>query len=199
MFEPFEKPPPSPMEQSSNMTQDFSSLEKRQGACKANTLLFARATIETPPLGAVVGPGLSTSLPKGEWATVAVSYTNDINGIYCLGMEGGMRCVQQLNALAKRCPKTKIVASGYSQGCMVARFCVAHASEQARAQVKVCILLFIPLLLLFFFLLFFLLSPPSPPSPFPPFSSFSSFSSSLTLGDFPQGIDTQDVPYSPSN
>jgi hypothetical protein len=113
------------------------SLEKRQGSCRENTVLFGRGTTELGSLGSTVGPALSSGLGGAGWSVQGISYSADLSGIYCLGMTGGLKCVQQINALAARCPKTNIVLSGYSQGAMVARICAAWAGDAAKKQIKV--------------------------------------------------------------
>jgi hypothetical protein len=60
----------------------------------------------------------------------------DISGIYCLGMTGGMRCVEQINKLAAQCPQTNFVLSGYSQREMVVRECAVWADKKARKLIK---------------------------------------------------------------
>jgi len=112
------------------------SLEKRQGSCRENTVLFGRGTTEIGSLGSTVGPALSSGLGGAGWSVQGISYSADLSGIYCLGMTGGLKCVQQINALAARCPKTNIVLSGYSQGAMVARICAAWAGDAAKKQIK---------------------------------------------------------------
>jgi len=112
------------------------ALEKRQSRCTENTVLFGRGTTEPGTMGTTVGPALSTGLSGSSWSVHGISYSADLSGIYCLGMSGGLKCVQQINALATRCPKTNIVLSGYSQGAMVARICAAWAGEAAKKQIK---------------------------------------------------------------
>jgi hypothetical protein len=111
------------------------NLKPRQAGCKPYSLIFGRGTMERPGVG-MLGAPLSSSLGS-EWHTEAVSYDANLAGINCIGLPGGTKCVGQLNALAQRCPETKIIAGGYSQGAMVSRICVAYASEQAKKQVKV--------------------------------------------------------------
>jgi len=108
-------------------------LEKRQ-SCKAYTLIFARGTGEPGSMGSTVGPSLSSGL-GAKWSTQGVSYDASIAGDDCIGLPGGVACMKQLNKVASSCPTTKIIVSGYSQGAMVARNCVAFAEKKARDQV----------------------------------------------------------------
>lgn len=96
---------------------------KRQ-ACAPNTLIFARGTSELGTLGTTVGPlvagGLEAIAP-GQWSIQGVPYDASIAGDDCLGLPGGQIAAQLLASVASKCPKTKIVMSGYSEGAMVVR------------------------------------------------------------------------------
>src|ERR1700760_4436013 len=61
-------------------------LQKRQGRCTDNTVLFGRGTTEIGALGSTVGPALSTGLSGSGWSVHGISYSADLSGIYCLGM-----------------------------------------------------------------------------------------------------------------
>lgn len=89
---------------------------------------------ESGTMGSTVGPMLSSALGR-EWYVEGVSYTADLAGINCIGLPGGINCVKQINALAAKCPSTKIVLSGYSQGAMVGRICAAFAGDAAKKQI----------------------------------------------------------------
>lgn len=110
------------------------TLEERQ-SCKPYALLFGRGTIEPQGLG-MMGKPLAAAAGS-NWSSQAIVYDASLMGINCVGLPGGTKCVDQLNSLASKCPNSKIVVGGYSQGAMVARICVAYASEQARKQVAV--------------------------------------------------------------
>jgi len=118
--------------------EEESTLEKRQGSCKPYTLLFARGTLEPGAMGSTVGPALSSGLSSskpGKWRVTGVNYSADIAGDNCIGLPGGVACMNLLNKINKECPETKFVVSGYSQGAMVAHNCVAFATPEARKQV----------------------------------------------------------------
>ncbi|KAF2675229.1 cutinase-domain-containing protein [Microthyrium microscopicum] len=108
------------------------TLEERQ-SCKPYSLLFGRGTLEGAGLGLVGRPLASAA--GSNWTSQAINYDATMMGINCIGLPGGTKCVDQLNSLASKCPNTKIVVGGYSQGAMVARICVAYATPQARKQV----------------------------------------------------------------
>ncbi|KAF2397846.1 cutinase-domain-containing protein [Trichodelitschia bisporula] len=116
----------------------FGLTPRQAGGCKPYTLVFARGTTEPGTMGMTVGPTLSSGLKSampGKWDVQGVSYTADIAGDNCIGLPGGVKCMAQINKIAAKCPSTKMVVSGYSQGAMVARICVAFAEEKARRQV----------------------------------------------------------------
>lgn len=115
----------------------------KRAECAPWVLLFGRGTTELGDLGATVGQGLAAGL-RGDpkWKVRGISstdgYSAGLDGIYCIGMTGGMACKDVLNKMSKQCPTSKFVTSGYSQGAMVARICVAYAEESAKKQVEVC-------------------------------------------------------------
>jgi cutinase len=116
------------------------TLEKRQGGCKPHTMIYARGTFEAGEFGMTVGPQLKGGLGN-DWATIGVKssdgYYADYAGDMCVGLPGGAACKKVVDALGARCPNTKIVLSGYSQGAMVARICAAYANDSVKAQIKV--------------------------------------------------------------
>ncbi|KAF2398085.1 alpha/beta-hydrolase, partial [Trichodelitschia bisporula] len=106
--------------------------------CKPVTILFGRGTTESgipDALGGTVGPALRTQATKKGWAIEGIKYDASLAGIYCLGMPGGVACIDQLSKLVQRCPNTKVILSGYSQGAMVARICAAWSKEPAQKQI----------------------------------------------------------------
>lgn len=91
-------------------------------------------------LGATVGPALKAGLASDKnWSVRGIGsrdgYDASLAGIYCIGMDGGMACKGILEKMVAQCPNSKFVTAGYSQGAMVARICVAYASDPAKANV----------------------------------------------------------------
>lgn len=116
-----------------------SRIEVRQAACKPYTLLFARGTFEFGALGLTVGPQVKSALEKaqpGKWDIKGIEYQNDMSGNDCVGLPGGMKCLDILKSSAAQCPDTKFVLSGYSQGAMVAHICAAYAEEALKSRIK---------------------------------------------------------------
>jgi hypothetical protein len=115
-----------------------SDLEKRQGACKAYSLFWGRGTLEPSSSLGMVGRPLASALGS-EWYVEDIKYDNDKAGIDCIGLPGGVLFKKQIEAHAARCPKTRIVAGGYSQGAMAARIGVAFSNDNAKKQVAVSV------------------------------------------------------------
>ncbi|KZL79965.1 cutinase protein [Colletotrichum incanum] len=104
-----------------------SPIEVRQASgCKAFTVLFARGTTEMGTLGTVVGPGLQkavqSALGANSVTVEGVSYPADIGGIMSETTgtgPGSTAMTQQANQWLSKCPQTKLILTGYSQGGMV--------------------------------------------------------------------------------
>ncbi|RTE74241.1 hypothetical protein BHE90_011324 [Fusarium euwallaceae] len=93
------------------------------GACKDVTVIFARGTSEGGNVGTVAGPPFFQALAKeigsDRLAVQGVEYPADIGGIMNLGSDGGKKMVAIVEQAYKKCPNTKVVLSGYSQGAML--------------------------------------------------------------------------------
>ncbi|ORY70435.1 cutinase [Pseudomassariella vexata] len=94
--------------------------------CKPYTLLFARGTTEMGTLGSVVGPGLQKSVQSALGAdnvvVEGVSYPADMAGIMAESSgsgPGSVAMTNQANSWLSKCPQTKLILTGYSQGGMV--------------------------------------------------------------------------------
>lgn len=92
------------------------------GSCKTYTVVFARGTTEPGNVGILVGPpffdALRTKLGSSAIAVQGVNdYNADIDGYLAGGDAGGSKeMAVQIEAAYAKCPNTKLVASGYSQG-----------------------------------------------------------------------------------
>ncbi|KAK2012027.1 cutinase [Colletotrichum eremochloae] len=98
---------------------------RQESGCKAVTVLFARGTTEPGTLGVVVGPGLEKDLQSDLGADSVtfegVSYPADGAGIMAevAGSGPGSTAMSsQANQWLSKCPETKLVLTGYSQGAM---------------------------------------------------------------------------------
>ncbi|KAF1814226.1 cutinase, partial [Eremomyces bilateralis CBS 781.70] len=104
-------------------------------SCTPYRVIYAKGTTEMGELGFTVGPSLSSGLSGRDFTVDGVDYPADMDGINCLGMEGGIIAMKMLENAVAQCPEQKIFMSGYSQGAMVAREAVAFARPEARKQV----------------------------------------------------------------
>jgi len=94
------------------------------GACKKVTFIFARGTTEPGTMGSTVGPALSRALGSkfpGQVTTLGVSYPADFQGAFSGGTnpggaKGALDMTRKAKSALQRCPNTKIVLCGYSQG-----------------------------------------------------------------------------------
>jgi cutinase len=94
-----------------------------EGACKAVTLIFARETDEAGNVGESVGPPLFSvlrsegSIGGANLAVQGVDYSATLQGYFQGGDPAGSKKMKELiEEAASKCPETKIVIGGYSQG-----------------------------------------------------------------------------------
>ncbi|TLD27387.1 carbohydrate esterase family 5 protein [Venturia nashicola] len=92
-----------------------SDVKKGDFSCKKAALLFARGTGEPGNMGFVVGPGLGSGMKKamnGDVLIQGVDYSTNFSG------GGATEMVKLVKSIKAKCPNTKIVLGGYSQGAM---------------------------------------------------------------------------------
>ncbi|RAK85586.1 cutinase-domain-containing protein [Aspergillus costaricaensis CBS 115574] len=119
--------------------------ELEQGSCKDVTLIFARGSTELGNMGTVIGPPLCDSL-KSKLGSDKVA-CQGVGGQYSAGLvqnalpqntdPGSISAAKQMFEEANsKCPNTKIVAGGYSQGSAVIDNAVQEVSSTVRDQIK---------------------------------------------------------------
>ncbi|KAH9836432.1 carbohydrate esterase family 5 protein [Teratosphaeria destructans] len=94
----------------------------QRGVCAPITVLFARGTSEMGNIGSVIGPPLFSALVRltnGNIALQGLNYAAGFEGDFTLGSSDGPKMTQLARQTLQQCPSTKIVMSGYSQGCLV--------------------------------------------------------------------------------
>ncbi|PPQ99094.1 hypothetical protein CVT24_009361 [Panaeolus cyanescens] len=116
-------------------------VEARQLTCPGVKVFFARGTTEVPTLGAVVGPQFASAV-----RLAVVGKTVDVEGLdypalvsgYLAGGDigGAIRMANDVTSIANRCPNTKIVMSGYSQGAQVTHRAAARLSSAIQQRVN---------------------------------------------------------------
>ncbi|KAF5861201.1 hypothetical protein ETB97_000514 [Aspergillus alliaceus] len=105
------------------------------GTCTDWTVLFARGTSEPGNVGVLVGPPLAEAF-EGAVGASALSfqgvngYSASVAGYLAGGEKAGSKAMAtQASQILSKCPNTKLVMSGYSQGCQI----VHNAVEQLPA------------------------------------------------------------------
>jgi cutinase len=98
------------------------------GACPDAEVVFARGTTEAPGVG-FVGQAFIDSLQsrlagKSVW-TYAVNYPADTN--WPTAADGVIDAANRIREMAAKCPATKMVLGGYSQGAAVMGYVTAAA------------------------------------------------------------------------
>jgi hypothetical protein len=107
------------------MASPVADLTKRQGGCKKVHFIFARGSTEQGTMGSTVGPAFSRALQSKFGAanvgTEGVKYPADIAGAFSggtnpSGSQGAIRMASMAKAVMSKCPNTRIILGGYSQG-----------------------------------------------------------------------------------
>ncbi|KAF2765925.1 cutinase, partial [Teratosphaeria nubilosa] len=94
----------------------------QRGVCAPITVLFARGTFEIGNVGSVIGPQLFSALSRltnGNIALQGLNYDANLLDDFSFGASDGPKMTQLARQALQQCPGTKLVMSGYSQGCMV--------------------------------------------------------------------------------
>jgi cutinase len=112
------------------------------GACKDVTLIFARGTNEAGNVGERAGPPVFTVLRSSGYlgdarlAVQGVDYSATVGG-YLLGGDptGSAKMLDLINQAATKCPNTKIVIGGYSQGAQLTHNAAKKLSASVTARI----------------------------------------------------------------
>ncbi|GAB7364087.1 hypothetical protein MBLNU230_g4639t1 [Neophaeotheca triangularis] len=86
--------------------------------CAGTTIIYARGTGEMGDIGNTVGPGLKRAMGSGT-DFQGVKYPASAAGNASQGGAGGGTMASMAKAARSKCPNTKLVLAGYSQGAMV--------------------------------------------------------------------------------
>ena len=110
--------------------------------CKDVTLIFARGTSEPGNMGSVVGPPLAQALAQDVGsdglAVQGVAYSASIQGAIEGGDPAGSTTMAQLvSQVAQKCPDSKIVMSGYSQGAQLVHNAAGQLDSGSASKVAV--------------------------------------------------------------
>ncbi|TFK35878.1 cutinase [Crucibulum laeve] len=110
-------------------------------SCADVTVIFARGTLESAPIGTVVGPpfqsALRSALGGKSLNFIGVNYPADIAGFEEGGDPNGAKTMAgDITSAAGSCPNTKIVMSGYSQGAQVTHLAAKQLSSTVQSRVN---------------------------------------------------------------
>jgi Cutinase len=123
-------------------------LIKRQAGCKKIHFIFARGSTEIGTMGSTVGPAFSRALSSKFGAanvqTEGVRYPADIAGAFTggtnpSGAKGAIRMAEMAKQVMSKCPTTRIILGGYSQGAEQVHGALARKNlGQDGARIAVC-------------------------------------------------------------
>ncbi|KAI0997243.1 hypothetical protein K3495_g10943 [Podosphaera aphanis] len=132
---------------SQNETSGNTSENGLNGPCKAVSIVYARGTFEPGNVGneGMAGPALFAnlreSLRAANIAVQGVEYKADGLGYLQGGdSEGSQEFLDVTRKFAAKCPHTKIVISGFSQGAQLAHNAAKKFSRATRAQIPAAVL-----------------------------------------------------------
>lgn len=125
----------------------------QDGVCKGTTFICARGTTEQGNLGSTVCPALANKLKSdlnGDVAVQGVNYPADVTGategaISPKSAQGATNMAQLTNQAIQKCPNTKVVLAGYSQGAEQVHGAVQNLDSNAASKVAVSGLPALPL------------------------------------------------------
>ncbi|KAF5323813.1 hypothetical protein D9619_012987 [Psilocybe cf. subviscida] len=114
-------------------------------ACTDVTVIFARGTTETAPIGTIVGPplqsALQTALGGRSLTFTGVNYPASVAGFLEGGdPQGAQTMANDVASVASACPNTEIVMSGYSQGGQLVHLAAAELSSTNQKRVKAVVI-----------------------------------------------------------
>lgn len=114
---------------------------KQGNTCAPSIVIFARGTFEAGNVGTLTGPPFFQALVQqagaGNLVIQGVDYAASIAGFLAGGDAAGSQTMAQLTQqTVERCPQSKMVISGYSQGCQVVHNAASMLPATVSAKVS---------------------------------------------------------------
>ena len=118
----------------------------QDGVCKGTTFICARGTSEGGNLGETVCPDLANKLKSdlnNDVAVQGVNYPADVEGAVQGGVsaktaQGSQNMAQLTSQALQKCPNTKVVLAGYSQGAEQVHGALQNLDPSTAGKVSVC-------------------------------------------------------------
>jgi cutinase len=112
--------------------------------CPASILIFARGSLELDNMGSIVGPPLADGLENALGADSI--WIQGVGGQYAANLEGNLapdgapsKAIAEMTSLLRladsKCPGSKIVAGGYSQGAALAAAAIRDIGDNIRNKI----------------------------------------------------------------
>lgn len=113
--------------------------------CAQNIVIFARGTTEAGNVGSLTGPpffqALAQQVGPENLAVQGVEYPANVQGFLAGGDANGAQTMAQLTQQAvQQCPQSKVIISGYSQGCQLAHTAAAMLPADVSSKVAGAVL-----------------------------------------------------------
>lgn len=113
--------------------------------CAQNIVIFARGTTEPGNVGTLTGPpffqALAQQVGADNLAVQGVDYAADIPGFLAGGDAAGSQAMAQLvQDTVQACPQSKVIMSGYSQGCQLVHNAAAMLPADVSGKVAGAVL-----------------------------------------------------------
>lgn len=113
--------------------------------CAQNIVIFARGTTEPGNVGTLTGPpffqALAQQVGADNLAIQGVDYAADIPGFLAGGDAAGSQTMAQLvQDTVQACPQSKVIMSGYSQGCQLVHNAAAMLPADVSGKVAGAVL-----------------------------------------------------------
>ncbi|OOQ88217.1 Cutinase [Penicillium brasilianum] len=121
------------------------------GTCTEWTVIFARGTAEPGNVGVLVGPPLFEALDDKFGASALTiqgvnDYSASVQGYLAGGdSNGSAEMARQIKSAKSQCPHTKLIASGYSQGCQIVHKAIAQLDSSTASWISSVLLFGDPL------------------------------------------------------